>query len=103
MAGVTHRPGLPGCGLKTDDTPARVRTPMHLGFYGNFLIPLLNGQPLRPMFGGRVTSTENQVLVAARERTQALFGTSSYLVAWLDTACKMMADGRIDGCRICSS
>jgi phenylacetate-CoA ligase len=69
----------------------------HLGFYGNFLVPLLNGQPLRPMFGGKVTSTENQVLVAWRERTQALFGTSSYLVAWLDTACKMMADGRIDG------
>ncbi len=69
----------------------------HLGFYGNFLVPLLNGQPLRPMFGGRVTSTENQVLVAHREKTQALFGTSSYLVAWLDTACKMLHDGRIDG------
>lgn len=69
----------------------------HLGFYGNFLVPLLNGQPLRPMFGGRVTSTENQVLVAARERIQALFGTSSYLVSWLDTACKMMAEGRIEG------
>lgn len=69
----------------------------HLGFYGNFLVPLLNGQPLRPMFGGRVTSTENQVLVAHRERTQALFGTSSYLVAWLETACRMMHERRIDG------
>jgi phenylacetate-CoA ligase len=69
----------------------------HLGFYGNFLVPLLNGQPLRPMFGGRVISTENQVLVAHRERSQALFGTSSYLVAWLDTACRMMREGAIDG------
>ena len=69
----------------------------HLGFYGNFLVPLLNGQPLRPMFGGRVTSTENQVLVAAKDGTQALFGTSSYLVSWLDTACTMMAEGRIAG------
>jgi phenylacetate-CoA ligase len=69
----------------------------HLGFYGNFLVPLLNGQPLRPMFGGRVTSTENQVLVAHRARIQALFGTSSYLVAWLDTACNMLRAGQIDG------
>jgi phenylacetate-CoA ligase len=69
----------------------------HLGFYGNFLVPLLNGQPLRPMFGGRVTSTENQILVAHRERIQALFGTSSYLVTWLATACEMMEAGRIDG------
>jgi phenylacetate-coenzyme A ligase PaaK-like adenylate-forming protein len=69
----------------------------HLGFYGNFLVPLLNGQPLRPMFGGRVTSTENQVLVAHRTRVQALYGTSSYLVSWLDTACTMMRAGQIDG------
>lgn len=69
----------------------------HLGFYGNFLVPLLNGQPLRPMFGGRVTSTENQVLVARRDRIQALFGTSSYLVSWLDTACRLMDEGQIDG------
>lgn len=69
----------------------------HLGFYGNFLVPLLNGQPLRPMFGGRVISTEDQVLVAHREKVQALFGTSSYLVTWLDTACRLADEGRIDG------
>jgi phenylacetate-CoA ligase len=69
----------------------------HLGFYGNFLVPLLNGQPLRPMFGGRVTSTENQVLVAHRDKIQALYGTSSYLVSWLNTACTMLRAGRIDG------
>jgi phenylacetate-CoA ligase len=69
----------------------------HLGFYGNFLVPLLNGQPLRPMFGGRVTSTENQVLVAHRTKVQALYGTSSYLVSWLDTACNMLRAGQIDG------
>ncbi|SHG44734.1 hypothetical protein [Bradyrhizobium erythrophlei] len=69
----------------------------HLGFYGNFLVPLLNGQPLRPMFGGRVTSTENQVLVAHRTKIQALYGTSSYLVSWLDTACTMLRAGQIDG------
>jgi phenylacetate-CoA ligase len=69
----------------------------HLGFYGNFLVPLLNGQPLRPMFGGRVTSTENQVLVAHRDKIQALYGTSSYLVSWLDTACNMLRAGQIDG------
>jgi phenylacetate-coenzyme A ligase PaaK-like adenylate-forming protein len=69
----------------------------HLGFYGNLLVPLLNGQPLRPMFGGRVTSTENQILIAARTKVQALQGTSSYLANWLSTACQMMREGQIDG------
>ncbi len=69
----------------------------HLGFYANLMVPLLNGQPLRPMFGGRVTSTENQVLAARRSRIQALFGTSSYAVTWLATACALMEQGRIDG------
>src|SRR5665213_834077 len=56
----------------------------HLGFYGNMLVPLLNGKPIRPMFGGRVTGTENQVLVAAASRIQVIQATSSYLASWLD-------------------
>ena len=69
----------------------------HLGFYGNLLVPLLNGQPLRPTFGGRVTSTENQILSAATSKIQALQGSSSYLAHWLDTACQMMRAGQIEG------
>lgn len=69
----------------------------HLGFYGNLLVPILNGQPLRAMMGGRVVSTENQVLVAAKDGTQALYGTSSYLVNWLETAVALQAEGRIAG------
>ena len=69
----------------------------HLGFYGNMLVPLLNGQPIRPMFGGRVTSTENQVLAAAASRVQVIQATSSYLASWLDTACAMMRAGQIEG------
>jgi phenylacetate-CoA ligase len=69
----------------------------HLGFYGNLLVPLLNAQPLRPMFGGRVISTESQILTAHRTRVQAIFATSSYAVNWLTTACKMMETGQIDG------
>lgn len=69
----------------------------HLGFYGNMLVPLLNGQPIRPMFGGRVTSTENQVIAAAAGRVQVIQATSSYLASWLDTACAMKREGKIDG------
>ncbi len=69
----------------------------HLGFYGNLLVPILNGQPLRAMMGGRTVSTENQVLVAAKDGTQALYGTSSYLVNWLETAVALQAEGRIAG------
>jgi phenylacetate-coenzyme A ligase PaaK-like adenylate-forming protein len=69
----------------------------HLGFYGNMLVPLLNGQPIRPMFGGRVTSTENQVLAAAAGKVQVIQATSSYLASWLDTACAMMRAGKIAG------
>lgn len=69
----------------------------HLGFFGNMLVPLLNGQPIRPMFGGRVTSTENQVLAAAASRIQVIQATSSYLATWLDTACAMMRAGQIEG------
>ncbi len=69
----------------------------HLGFYGNLLVPILNGQPLRAMMGGRTVSTENQVLVAAKDGTQALYGTSSYLVNWLETAVALQAEGKIAG------
>lgn len=69
----------------------------HLGFYGNLLVPILNGQPLRPTYGGKVMSTENQVTLARRVRIQALQGTTSYVASWLDTACKMRDDSRIDG------
>ena len=69
----------------------------HLGFYGNLLVPILNGQPLRPTYGGKVMSTEDQVGLARRARIQALHGTTSYVASWLDTAGKMRDDGRIDG------
>jgi hypothetical protein len=58
----------------------------HLGFYGNFLVPLLNGQPLRPMFGGRVTSTENQVLVAHRTKISGVLARHRlrHVEGWTD-------------------
>ena len=66
-------------------------------------VPLLNGQPLRPMFGGRVTSTENQVLVAHRTKIQAPYGTSSHLVSWLDTACNMLKADRSTAAELVSA
>jgi phenylacetate-coenzyme A ligase PaaK-like adenylate-forming protein len=69
----------------------------HLGFYAGFLIPLMHGQPVKPTMGGRIMSTEDQVLLASQKEIQVIHGTTSYVAHWLDVACKFTSAGEIDG------
>lgn len=69
----------------------------HLAFFGNMLAPLLQGQPIRPTFGGRVSTTEEQIRLAHRWRAQMIQGNASYVAHWLQAAVAMMEAGDIDG------
>ncbi len=67
----------------------------HLAIYATMLIPLMQGQPNFNTFGGKVTPTENQVLLAAADAFNVVIALPSYLMHWLRIAVKMRAEGRI--------
>lgn len=67
----------------------------HLAIYATMLIPLIQGQPNFNTFGGKVTPTEKQILLASEDDYNVVIALPSYLMHWLRTAVAMRKAGRI--------
>jgi phenylacetate-coenzyme A ligase PaaK-like adenylate-forming protein len=69
----------------------------HLGIYATMMIPLMQGVPNFNTFGGKVTPTERQILIAAEDRYTVMIGLPSYMIHWLRLAVAMKEAGQIQG------
>ena len=69
----------------------------HLGIYATMMIPMMEGQPNFNTFGGKVTPTERQVLIAAEDQFTVMVGLPSYMLHWLRLAISMKEAGQISG------
>jgi phenylacetate-coenzyme A ligase PaaK-like adenylate-forming protein len=69
----------------------------HLGIYATMRIPLMQGVPNFNTFGGKVTPTERQILIAAEDRYTVMIGLPSYMIHWLRLAVAMKEAGQIQG------
>jgi len=67
----------------------------HLGIYGTLIPPLLDGWPSFNTFGGKSVPTENQIKLAYEEEFEGICGIASYVTYWVETAKKMLEQGKI--------